>query len=363
MAIRGRIKKEFVLQLIRSILFWTVAMMFFAILRYAAIDEEVGVSIDQKYQSVYDIRQLIFTFSLGGFLMGIIYAIIEFFFDHFFSKKLSTGVSVILQVLIVTVLVISIFEGSVSLYTSSLGFEYALRQSQWYTDLTYWPLLIYIFIASFVFSIWVVITEKFNTRRLFNVLLGHYKNPKEEKRIFMFLDLKSSTTYAEKLGHFRYSQLIQDCFYDLNMIAPKFGAEIYQYVGDEAVIIWDWKEGIESNQCVELFFAFKKQITLRAKHYQAKYDLLPVFKAGIHGGAIMAAEVGFVKREVAYHGDIINTAARIQGECNKLNAQLLISDQLLTEMKLNHDLTALSIGKIALKGKKSEVAISQLTEK
>jgi len=33
-------------------------------------------------------------------------------------------------------------------------------------------------------------------------------------------------TYAEKLGHLKYSQLIQDCFYDLNVVLTKYNTEI-----------------------------------------------------------------------------------------------------------------------------------------
>ncbi|MCW8930947.1 MAG: hypothetical protein OQL19_11990 [Gammaproteobacteria bacterium] len=32
-----------------------------------------------------------------------------------------------------------------------------------------------------------------------NILIGKYRFPREEERIFMFLDLQDSTTYAEKL--------------------------------------------------------------------------------------------------------------------------------------------------------------------
>jgi len=56
--------------------------------------------------------------------------------------------------------------------------------------------------------------------------------------------------------------------------------------------------------------------TLLAAYYLSKYGRVPVFKAGIHGGKVMALEVGSVKKELAYLGDIVNTTARIQGECN-----------------------------------------------
>ena len=62
-----------------------------------------------------------------------------------------------------------------------------------------------------------------NTRNAYELL--------EEKRIFMFLDLRSSTFIAEKLGHKLYSEFIQDCFLDLEVVR-RHKAEIYQYVGD-----------------------------------------------------------------------------------------------------------------------------------
>jgi adenylate cyclase len=34
----------------------------------------------------------------------------------------------------------------------------------------------------------------------------------------MFLDLKGSTTHAERLGHVQFSELIQDCFIDLTVV-------------------------------------------------------------------------------------------------------------------------------------------------
>ncbi len=52
-------------------------------------------------------------------------------------------------------------------------------------------------------------------------------------------------------------------------------------------------------------------------------------KAGITSGEVTATEIGVIKRSIAYHGDVLNTAARIQGECSKLNKELLISEEFL----------------------------------
>ncbi|MHC4457755.1 MAG: adenylate/guanylate cyclase domain-containing protein, partial [Planctomycetota bacterium] len=82
------------------------------------------------------------------------------------------------------------------------------------------------------------VSDKFGQGVLISFLLGKYHRPKEDDRIFMFMDLKSSTTYAEKLGHIKYSQFIQDCFFDITDVITKYDAKIYQYVGDEVVLSW-----------------------------------------------------------------------------------------------------------------------------
>ena len=78
-----------------------------------------------------------------------------------------------------------------------------------------------------MFALFILhISEKLGQGVLFNYLLGRYYKPKEDTRIFMFLDLTSSSTYAEKLGHIKYSSLIQDCFFDLTDVVNEFDVQI-----------------------------------------------------------------------------------------------------------------------------------------
>ena len=172
----------------------------------------------------------------------------------------------------------------------------------------------------------------------------------------MFLDLRSSTEMAEKLGHLKYSQMIQDCFSDLAVVA-KTQAQIYQYVGDEAVLTWPSKLGIHNHNCIQAFFDFKQRIDSREEYYLAKYGQKPFFKAGINMGKVMVAEVGQTKKEIAYHGDTINTAARIQGMCNEYDSELLISEQLKEALGPHDRYGKQHIGDIPLKGKRDHVAL------
>ena len=331
-------------------------MGLFAIFRYYAIGDNEGISLTGNFAETY-IANTILHHVFTGFSIGFLYAIIDFVFEKFGSKKLSLGLDLVLKTIVYLVSTIVIF-------TLVLGIISQLGQVNidnsigwWRTNRTFRVIMLYVVLLSVVFSFIKIATQKFGKGIFLKMLLGKYKNPKEEKRIFMFLDLKDSTTIAEQLGHLKYSQLIQDCFYDLNQVVPKYDAEIYQYVGDEAVLCWPYKKGLANTNCVSLFFAFQQQILAKADYYSEKYGVVPQFKAGLHGGVLMVAEVGIVKKELAYHGDVINTSARIQGECNKLNVPILISEELLKDLEVDNTFSSTSLGTVLLKGKHKEVKI------
>lgn len=209
------------------------------------------------------------------------------------------------------------------------------------------------------------ISDKLGQGVLLNYLLGKYHHPKEEMRIFMFLDLKSSTSYAEEYGHVKYSRFIQDCFYDLADIVIKRNALVYQYVGDEVVLTWDVGKGVKDNNCLNTFFDFDKALKKRDKYYLNNYGRSPEFKAGIHYGEAVITELGGVKKEIAYHGDTLNTASRIQSVCNEMKKCLLVSADLLGilyDPKLDQKYNIESKGVVRLKGKKHSVGLFSVEE-
>jgi adenylate cyclase len=200
------------------------------------------------------------------------------------------------------------------------------------------------------------ISQKFGQGVLIHFLIGKYHQPKEEVRIFMFLDLTSSTTYAEQLGHLKYSQLIQDCFFDLTDVVVNRNAEVYQYVGDEVVLTWEQKDGVKNNNCLNVFFDYDRVIQERSEYYKGKYNVVPEFKAGANVGSVTVAEVGEIKKDLAYHGDALNTAARIRSLCNEAKKRLLVSEALTGILSgIDEAFLIEPIGASHLKGKEGVV--------
>lgn len=212
-------------------------------------------------------------------------------------------------------------------------------------------------IASIIISFVSQLSDMAGREKLLPLLAGKYYAPREEQRVFMFLDLRSSTTIAEQLGHVLFSQLIQDCFHDLNQVIGKYRAIIYQYVGDEAVLTWKHEDGLNNLNCLRVFYAFQQMLTNRKEYYQDKYGILPEFKAGVNIGDVMVAEIGEVKKEIAFHGDVLNTAARIQGLCNEYDQNLLISEFLEKHLKNTPSITRECLGEMSLKGRVEPVKV------
>jgi adenylate cyclase len=205
------------------------------------------------------------------------------------------------------------------------------------------------------------VNSKFGQGVFWNIIRGRYNTPKEEKRIFMFLDLNSSTTIAEQLGDEKYHALLKDFFADItNPIIDNKGT-IYQYVGDEVVIAWNYDEGIENQHCIRCFFDMKLHIQKNKEKYLSRYGLIPSFKAGIHCGRVIAGEVGIIKRDITYSGDVLNTTSRILSKCGELNAEMIASSDLLSEIRLVKDYVTRPLGAMKLKGKEKEISLSALT--
>lgn len=223
--------------------------------------------------------------------------------------------------------------------------------------------IIYSTVAGIVMSFIQEINKKLGPGNLLKFINGKFYSPEEDEKIFLFLDLKSSTKTAEILGHKNYSAMIQECFRDISII-DKYGGEFYQFVGDEAVITWPIVN--EENACKAIlgFFHYKTILEKKSDLYLGKYGIKPEFKGSIHGGKVMVAEVGEIKREIAFHGDPINTTARIQSMCNELGEVLLVSEFLnnLGDI-INKKFQITNKHILHLKGKKDETIVFGVRQK
>jgi adenylate cyclase len=192
---------------------------------------------------------------------------------------------------------------------------------------------------------------------LLKYVTGRYHLPEEVNKIFLFIDLNSSTAIAEKLGNTKYSLFLIDYFHDMTGAILMSKAEIYQYIGDEIVLTWNFNSGIKHARCINSFFDILTSIEWNKEKYLKKYGVHPEFKAALHAGRVSVTWIGTIKKEIVYHGDVLNTTARIQEECNKYGQKFLISEYMLQNVEVPEYLRSEFVGELQLKGKEKKVRI------
>ncbi|MGB6031558.1 MAG: adenylate/guanylate cyclase domain-containing protein, partial [Bacteroidota bacterium] len=292
------------------VFFWVVAAVF--VVLYDSAILKVDVPQYGGEPIMVDIVGNLFIVVITTFVAGTAIAACEVFYLNRLLRKWSLGSALLLKTgfyvanicFFVLVALLSITArriGESPFHHASFGIltDYLLSP-RFVMTIVFWGLAV--LIALFILQV----SEKFGQGVLLSFLLGKYRRPKEETRIFMFMDLKSSTTYAEKLGHVRYSELIQDCFADLTETVVRHEAQIYQNVGDEVVLTWEMEKGLSNQNCLATFFDYDRALRQKESYYKTKYSVVPEFKAGVNLGEVMVAEVGQLKKELAYHGDALN---------------------------------------------------------
>jgi len=159
-----------------------------------------------------------------------------------------------------------------------------------------------------------------------NTFLNHNLFSRKERRIFLFLDIKSSTATAERLGHAKYSVFLETFFSHIYEVLPLSGAEIYQFVGDEAVLTWKFSNGLNKQNCIRSFFLIKELIAVSQSEIIREFGQPLIFKGAIHGGNVTA--INNIHQPKSYHGAVLNITARLQELCNPYHEELIVSGEI-----------------------------------
>jgi class 3 adenylate cyclase len=191
---------------------------------------------------------------------------------------------------------------------------------------------------------------------LTSVVLGTYHRPAREQRIVMFLDIAGSTRLAEEMGELRVHDLITRFFFDIDEPIGDNGGEVNAYVGDEVIVTWPVTGDPERNaRCLTCFFAIERKMARLAPEYEREFDVVPSFRAGLHAGPVIVSECGEAKRQLAYFGDTMNVAARLCEHCKAVNQQLVVSIDLLRQVRVPVDLRVGEGESTTLRGRQEPV--------
>jgi adenylate cyclase len=116
-------------------------------------------------------------------------------------------------------------------------------------------------------------------------------------------------------------------------------------------------DGLKNSNCVRAFFMFKELLIRKANHFQKNFGVQPQFKAGLHCGKVVAAQIGSIKREIVFNGDVLNTTARIRDECKNYGWDCLVSEALVNRLGHISGFQWEKVDTVTLRGKEAEMVL------
>lgn len=355
---RSAVKKKEVRLILIIALSWTVVDFLIFIVRLAT------ETYTPKYEStnsgaiktilLRELNVFIFSLILGYFLI--------FVFKNFLRNKKPWLNLIIKTLLLITVAIVMNF---FIYFTYSLLIEQQplVKAFNKFIENTFerkWllekmPEWVLLFILT---QLALEINHKYSQGVFFNIIVGKYLQPREEKRIIMFIDLKNSTPIAEKLGHKDYFKFIRDVIYCMAAGIAEHDGRVYQYVGDEIVAWWP-SNSLNARKSIDSIIEARKILNKNADVFRWGYDITPEYKVGIHTGNVTVGQVGITKKELVMSGDTINTAARIRSACTELNQKFVVSKEMIELLDMK-DWQTESLGMVDLKGKNESIELFAL---
>lgn len=336
---------------------WIIDITVYDVTRNQAFSSDTDIS--------YTIPVLIFA-SLANIVAGTIVGLLEVvYLEKRFSNRTLRAKFFYKLLIYLTLFIIIITLFYPVAFTLETGIS-LLEAGPWQKlgrfliSISFLTALFHLSVKLVVCLIYSAISENLGHHVFLNFFFGKYHQPEIEKRIFMFLDMKSSTTIAEALGHIKYFKLL-DIYYNI-MSDPIINSsgEVYQYIGDEIVISWKPDTGINQANCIKCFFDIRDQLNKHKEEFFHEFGFEIGFKAGIHFGEVTIGEIGALKREIAFTGDVLNTTARIQSLCKELDADLLISG-VIKDLLPHSPYQYSSKGEIELKGRNKKEELFSVT--
>lgn len=232
--------------------------------------------------------------------------------------------------------------------------------SPFFIALTFYFLLV----STLMFFISNLERRSGNIFRLIEQSMGNTIQPTVVDRGFMFIDLNDATGLAESLGGRQYACLLRDCFRMLNELIAFTPFEVYQYVGDEAVITWETTTPNADLKIFQLFSDFKAYLRENQFVFDEAYQIEPKFKCAVHSGEVVQSEIGRDIKHLVYHGDVLNTTSRLLSQCHDNNTDMIISEKALINKKLIKNKYSISpVVYDQLKGKRQIVKAYTVAER
>ena len=293
---------------------------------------------------------------IHGFLLGLTIGVVEIF-----GTRSRPGRMVEQAPFLVTLLVKGLVYGSmialVNVFepgTRLLGIEVGPKSVQAVS-------IVFSFGATWAVIFFLQVSQIIGGRTLRDWILGRYHRPRREERFFLFVDITGSTALAERLGPVAVHQLLNRVFVLASDPVDDHRGEIYQYVGDEMVITWTETAGQSGARPVGCFAAVEAALDAAAPDFMRDFGAAPRVRGALHVGSVVVGEIGGQKRDIVFHGDVMNTTSRLEQVARERNRRLVASADAVHRLTGVDRYAFEDLGPQALRGRSGPVQVYALS--
>ena len=300
--------------------------------------------------------------TVAGLVIGVTVSLLELFlfagrlrripFTHVF------GLRVFIYFMLAVAITFSLFLFSRGI-RFNLGYKAVLNSEEFQSYLNNeYPLVLFFCFLAITTGVFILqMARKLGVENLFAFVTGKYLTPKRERRIFMFLSLEGVDNIIEQTGNLEFHNFLNDFIHDISDTIRIHKGYIVHYMEDQIVITWKIKAGAENANCLRTYFQICFDTIENYEYYHTQYGFLPKPKCAIHSGVAIRAEIGEIKSEIAFFGDVLNTTSRILYETIRKGVDILVSQSVMELVQVPIHYKVESAGSFTPRGRSKSIQL------
>jgi adenylate cyclase len=180
----------------------------------------------------------------------------------------------------------------------------------------------------------------------------------EERNVcVMFLDIRNFTAFAESRRPEEVVEYLESLFDFMIEIVSRHHGIINKFLGDGFMAVFGAPLS-EGRDCANAVAA-AREILSRVEQEVARGHVLPTrVGIGLHAGEAVTGSIGSsLRKEYTVIGDVVNLASRIEQLNKQFGSQLLVSEEVWQEARVEGLTDAIPMGHVQVKGRETPIAI------
>ena len=177
--------------------------------------------------------------------------------------------------------------------------------------------------------------------------------------VILFSDIRGFTTVAEQLGPEQLITCLNDYLGHMTRCVDMFGGLVDKFIGDAVMAVFSLPtpQPDDAERAVQAALTMRDELERFNRGLPSDVPPLAI-GLGLHRGAVLAGLIGSPqKRSYTVIGDAVNTASRLKSMTKHLGASILVSQDVIQQLPYPDRYLRRPLGKYALKGKHTSVAV------